>query len=79
MTVKLKETPADVVEAPLVRLGGGSSEGEAQPVAASSYQYYRVDYPSLLFKGRRTVDAYPADWPYPDDEDAERLWDETEE
>ena len=79
MTVKLKETPADVVEAPLVRLGGGSSGEEAQPVGAGSYHYYRVDCVPLPFKGRRTVDAYPADWPYPDDEDAERLWDETEE
>jgi hypothetical protein len=79
MTVKLRERPADVVEADLIRLGEDPANGGSQPVGASSYHYYRHDCPPLPFKGRRTVDAYPADWPHPDDEDAERLWDETEE
>ena len=28
------------------------------------------------FKGRKTVEAYPADWPYPREKEAEREWDE---
>ncbi len=78
MTVKLKERRAEAKELPLQRLEGKREESEAEGVGTANYVHYVVDLRPPPFKGRKTVESYPADWPYPDDEDAERLWDERE-
>ena len=83
MTIqKLEDTPVAAPEAPLVRIPRRDVEREPEFAGTVHYIYCRInlgpDTPEARFKGRRTVESYPADWPYPDDKDAERLWDEPE-
>lgn len=83
MTIeKLENTPVATREASLVRIFRRDVEQEPELVGTVHYTYCRLDLrpgpAELRFKGRRTVESYPADWPYPDDQDAEKLWDEPE-
>ncbi len=79
MNVELREKPVKASELPLVRLPREGQANESVPLGSAYYHYLlRLDPPP--FKGRATVESYdPAGWPYPDDEDAEGLWDEPEE
>jgi len=82
MTIeKLENTPVAAREAPLVRIPRRDVAEEPELVGTVHYTYCRIDLPDQTpprFKGRRTVESYPADWPYPDDKDAEKLWDDPE-
>jgi hypothetical protein len=79
MTIELKERRVEPKEEPLQRIERKRQEDEAEALGTVNYAHYVVHLAPPPFKGRKTVESYPADWPYPDDEDAERLWDETEE
>jgi hypothetical protein len=79
MTIeKLEDTPAVTREASLVRIATRGAELAPELAGTVHYTYCRIDLAEPRFKGRRTVESYPADWPYPDDKDAEKLWDEHE-
>ena len=80
MNVKLRERHVEATELPLVRLARERQANESEPLGSLYYHYYLLNLDPPPFKGRATVESYdPANWPYPDDEDAERLWDEPEE
>ena len=77
-TEKREDTPVVTREAPLVRIPRRDVGQEPELVGTVHYTYCRLDLTEPRFRGRRTVASYPEDWPYPNDKDAERRWDEPE-
>ena len=77
-TKKLENTPIVAREASLVRIPRRDVEQRPELAGTVHYMYCRLDLAEPRFKGRRTAESYAEDWPYPDDKDAEKLWNEPE-